>query len=410
MRTGFLFLTAFLLSVSTAFAQLGWYQLRQEGFDILYSIDMFDAENITAVGSDGLILRSTDGGASWTRPTSGATDNIRRIRWFSPSLGVILGNGGFAAKSVDGGATWQAIFTGVSDALLDIHFFDENVWMVIGRAELVLTTTDAGGSWTTMSTGTDNLNEIEVKGDFGVIVGNKGLLRVTSDGGKSWRERDSKTNLELTSVSIGDDSTAVAVGANGTIIRTQNGGRTWTAISASVPISSYRLSRVRHLTRERVVLSGYTGLVLWSTDSGLTWLGQESNTPANLESMAFIDSKIGVAAGWDGTIIRTNTGGTLDVRRVSAAQASALGIGEVWPNPLHRAAQAHVTMQLPSTGTATLRVYDMLGRERLRLFSDHADAGSYTVSWDAASLPKGVYLYRLEQNGSSQVRKFTLMD
>ena len=52
--------------------------------------------------------------------------------------------------------------------------------------------------------------------DFGVIVGNKGLLRVTSDGGKSWRERDSKTNLELTSVSIGDDSTAVAVGANGT--------------------------------------------------------------------------------------------------------------------------------------------------------------------------------------------------
>ncbi|MBR9974942.1 MAG: T9SS type A sorting domain-containing protein [Bacteroidetes bacterium] len=410
MRLRFLLLLSIILSTVTAQAQVGWYQLRQTGEDFLFSVDMLDANTITAVGSDGLILHSTDGGSNWTTPVSGASDNLRRVRWHSPSLGVILGNGGVALKSIDGGASWQSMGTGTTKALFDVHFFDADNWLVIGQAALRIATSDGGQSWEQLGSGSDNFNEIDISGDFGAIVGNKGLIRYSRDGGKSWRDGKASTNLELTGVSIGDDSTAVAVGANGTILRTQDGGRNWSEILASIPISSYRLSGVRHLTREHIVISGYFGIVLWSTDTGLTWNAQESNTQVNLEGVAFATDKIGVTVGWDGTIMRTNTAGTLDIREVPAPRPTALALGNVWPQPLRTGSPAQVDIQLPAAGHVSLRVYDLLGRQRLIVHDAWTEAGTYTLRWNATTLPKGVYLYRLEQGGQAQVRKFTRVD
>ncbi|MBE0644573.1 MAG: T9SS type A sorting domain-containing protein [Bacteroidetes bacterium] len=409
MRTAFQIFTLILLMTFNAVSQPGWFQVRSEGDPLLFSIDLFDADHITAVGSNGLILQSDNGGASWRTVSSAASENLRRVRWFSPSLGILLGNGGMALKSTDGGATWQQLTTGTSVVLFDVHFFDENNWLVIGQAAFEMTTTDGGATWDYQGSGTNNFNEIAFKGDLGIIVGNKGTIRTTEDGGSHWRDRSGATDFELTSISIGDDSTAIAVGANGTILRTEDKGRKWTVVFASIPLSTFRLSGVRHLTRERVVLAGYGGLLLWSTDAGLSWYPQESNTQKNLEALSFIDSKNGVAAGWDGTIMRTTTGGTLAVTRLAGSLPASVRVQESWPNPIAHNGLAHVRIELPHSGTARLRVYDLLGRERKTILSDAMDAGSYTVSWDA-SLPKGVYLYRLEQNGLSQVRKFTVVD
>ncbi|MDX9758308.1 MAG: YCF48-related protein [Bacteroidota bacterium] len=406
-----LLLVAMLLTVSQfSIAQLGWFPIRQDGETILYCIDMYDADNITAVGSNGTILHSSDGGTSWATPPSGMNDNLRRIRWHSPSLGIILGLDGTILKSVDGGTSWQPLSLGSSTPMFDIHFFDEQTWLLVGVGGKSMVTTDGGQTWTSRTNGINNFNEISFLGDFGVIVGNKGTIRVTTDGGKNWTDRSAVSNFEMTSVSVGDDSTAIAVGSNGTILRTQNKGRNWTPIIPSVPISFYRLSRVRHLTRERIVLSGYAGLILWSTDTGLSWYGQESNTSVNIETLEFLDSKIGVAAGWDGTIIRTNTGGTLDVRRLDTPAPDQSALRDVWPHPLSRQATAHVRMHLAASGPVTLRVYDLLGRACRTLHAAHTDAGVYTVEWTPSALPSGMYLYRLEQQGRAYTRTFTLVD
>lgn len=410
MRAFILLLTSILLLASSASAQLGWFKQRQEGEAILYSIDLYDSDHITSVGSDGLILHSNDAGVSWQTVSSAASDNLRRVRWHSPTLGVILGNAGMALKSTDGGGSWLPMSTGTGSTLFDIHFYDENNWLIVGQAARVLTTTDAGATWEDQGAGTNNYNEIAFKGDFGIIVGNKGTIRVTEDGGARWRDRSGTTSLELLSVSIGDDSTAVAVGVNGTIVRTENKGKDWTEIYTNVPISSFRLNGVRHLTREKVVFCGYGGLIFYSTDTGLNWTAQESNTQMGLEGLAFINDKVGVAAGWNGTIIRTNTGGSLAVKRLSGPAPGSVRISEIWPNPISQNSQGFINIEIPRAGTVQLQIYDLLGRELRSLHSGHMDAGSYTVNWSTNALPKGIYLYRLEQNGKSQVRKFTILD
>jgi photosystem II stability/assembly factor-like uncharacterized protein len=405
--------TFLLLCFSTiSFAQNGWIQMREEGEDILYTIECLDANIVVAAGSNGLLIRSSDAGATWTQLPSGATDNLRRVRWHSPQLGVLLGNGGVALKSTDAGLTWKPLNTGTSDALLDVHFFDDQNWFAVGRGARIITTSDGGTTWEDGGSGLNNYNEIAFRGDFGIIVGNKGTIRVTNDGGAKWRSRDSPVPLELTSVSIGDDSTAVITGVNGTILLTSDYGRTWEEVQASIPISTYRLSGVRHLTRDRLVIVGYGGIILESLDAGITWKPQVSNTQRNLEAVSFVDSKIGCAAGWYTVVMRTTSGGTLGVRRTLDANPSRVSIASSWPSPLSRSASAvaHVRIDIAKAGAVDLRIYNLLGREVHKLVDRHMSAGSWEIDWDPSTLPKGVYLYRLISRNEVRTTKFTVLD
>ncbi len=405
-------LIALLIASSTMYAQKGWVQKHHEGEDILFSIECLDADRIVATGSDGLILRSSDAGETWQQIPSGATDVLRRVRWYSPQLGIVLGNEGVALRSTDAGASWQRLNTGTSDALFDVHFFDDQRWMVIGRGARVISTTDGGETWENEGSGLNNYNEIAFRGDVGLIVGNKGTIRRTVDGGEKWRSATSGTDLELTSVSFGDDSTAVITGINGTILRSSDYGKTWEQIWASIPISTFRLSGVRHLTRDHAIIVGYGGIILETRDAGLTWTPQESNTSFNLEGVSFIDNKIGCAAGWFRTVMRTTSGGSLAVQRSGDMLPARMSIASTWPNPLSRSrtAVAHVLIDVARSAPVDLRVYDLLGREVRTLMNRHLTAGSWDITWDPAALPKGVYLYRLVSRDQVRTAKITLVD
>ncbi|MCB2204112.1 hypothetical protein KQI65_05130 [bacterium] len=407
----FLILSFLLLSVPLH-AQKGWFEKHKEGEDILFSVGCLDASVIVAVGSDGLLLRSGDAGGSWQEISNGATDVLRRVRWYSADLGVVLGNGGVAMKSTDAGLSWQMLTTGTSDALFDVHFFDADNWMVVGRGARVLSTTDGGATFTNESSGLNNYNEIAFRGDVGIIVGNKGTIRRTVNGGEKWSKSSSGTDLELTGVSFGDDSTIVVCGINGTILRSTDYGKTWNPATANLPLSAYRLSGVQHLTRNHAVIAAYGGIVLESWDAGQTWTAQESNTDVNLESVSFIDSKTGCVAGWNTTVMRTTSGGTLAVNRIEAQYPSRVSISSTWPQPVSRSATgvAHVAVDVVRGGMVTLRVHDLLGRQITTLFEESCSPGRWDISWDPSTLSNGIYLYRLTTHDEVRVAKFTVVN
>ncbi|MBI3363976.1 MAG: T9SS type A sorting domain-containing protein [Ignavibacteriae bacterium] len=60
-------------------------------------------------------------------------------------------------------------------------------------------------------------------------------------------------------------------------------------------------------------------------------------------------------------------------------------------------------------GMVTLRVYDMLGRETATLVNEAKEPGEYTVAFDAANLPSGVYTYRLRAGSFTDVKKMLLL-
>ena len=73
--------------------------------DVLFGVSFTDANNGTAVGSDGLILRTTDGGANWTNQTSGTTSFLNDVSFTDTNNGTAVGENGTILRTTNGGTT-----------------------------------------------------------------------------------------------------------------------------------------------------------------------------------------------------------------------------------------------------------------------------------------------------------------
>lgn len=78
-----------------------------------------------------------------------------------------------------------------------------------------------------------------------------------------------------------------------------------------------------------------------------------------------------------------------------------------YPNPFNPS--TIIKFNIPASGYTSLRVFNIIGQEVANLVSGNLNAGSYTVNFNAESLPSGVYVYRLSTNNYTQVQKMVLM-
>lgn len=78
-----------------------------------------------------------------------------------------------------------------------------------------------------------------------------------------------------------------------------------------------------------------------------------------------------------------------------------------YPNPFNPTTV--ISYQLPVSSYATLKVYDLVGREVATLVNEREDAGSYMVQFGGSSLSSGVYLCRLIAGDYVQSRRMLLL-
>ena len=78
-----------------------------------------------------------------------------------------------------------------------------------------------------------------------------------------------------------------------------------------------------------------------------------------------------------------------------------------YPNPFNPT--TNISFTLPATGNVDLGVFDLLGRRVATLASGVTPAGSYQVPFDGARMASGVYVYRLETEGSVISRTMMLL-
>ena len=73
-----------------------------------------------------------------------------------------------------------------------------------------------------------------------------------------------------------------------------------------------------------------------------------------------------------------------------------------YPNPFNP--NTTIAFHLGKSGSVRLSVFDVLGREVATLTDGHKDAGAHQVTFDAARLASGVYVYRLQAGDFMQTR------
>ncbi len=97
--------------------------------------------------------------------------------------------------------------------------------------------------------------------------------------------------------------------------------------------------------------------------------------------------------------------GSVDVEDDVLPQRYALD--PAYPNPFNPS--TNLTYKMSEPGHVTIRVYDALGRTVATLYSGVQAAGEHRVTFDAAGLPSGLYVVRMEAEGFQQARLATLI-
>jgi hypothetical protein len=99
--------------------------------------------------------------------------------------------------------------------------------------------------------------------------------------------------------------------------------------------------------------------------------------------------------------------------KTTSAPDEAVGIPTVYslsqnyPNPFNLATT--IEYQIPKQSLVKLTIFDLLGREITTLVNEQKGAGTYSVKFEASSLPSGVYFYKLTAGGYTQTRKLLLL-
>ena len=184
---------------------------------------------LVAGGELGTILYSDDNGMSWTQAKVPVSASITSMHFPSPRMGWAVGHGGIVLHSTDAGATWakqldgrlaaelvlsvakqaagdggdmgrsqlaeaeRLVADGPDKPFLDVHFFDDNNGLVIGAYGLILATKDGGKSWSSLHRHIANpkgkhLYSINVVGKNVYLAGEQGALFHSGDGMATFEE------------------------------------------------------------------------------------------------------------------------------------------------------------------------------------------------------------------------------
>ena len=87
--------------------------------------------------------------------------------------------------------------------------------------------------------------------------------------------------------------------------------------------------------------------------------------------------------------------------------ATRFELGQNYPNPFNPT--THIRFNIPETASTKLTIFNVMGEEVATLVNGVMQAGGHTVSWNASSMPTGVYFYQLESANFSQTKKLLLV-
>lgn len=286
-------------------------------------------DRIVAVGERGHIIYSDDEGKSWVQGEVPVSVTLTGIDFGSDSHGWAVGHSGVVLHTSDAGATWSLQIDGIRamelaiesreeqiaameerieeapeeekedlewalddlyfaleniqadmdigpvNPLLDVWFENENRGFVVGAYGMFLRTMDGGETWKDWAPRIDNrqnfhLNGItRITGGALVVVGEAGQIHVSVDGGETFERREAPYEGSLFGViGTGQMNEILAFGLRGNMLFSSDLGKSWRMVPNSAGTT---LNDGVVADDGRITLVGNSGAVLMSTNGAETF-------------------------------------------------------------------------------------------------------------------------------------------
>ena len=262
--------------------------------------------------------------ANWVKQNSNTFAWLQDVYFLDEQTGWIAGSGGAFLTTTDGGKTWTQKKKFIEDNIRQVYFADEQTgWLLCERdlfslganaPSYILKTDDGGVSWSRIEFADNQRKRVTrfffTKSGSGMAIGEGGAFFAMQNDGKSWKRTASPVRYLLFDGTFTDDSHGVIVGAGGSILFTEDAGLTWNKASVSGN-SEAKLNSVFFLNQKMGWTVGSQGKIFQTVNGGKTWREQKTNITKDLTDVVFNNSAEGWAVGDEGTILFTATAGNV---------------------------------------------------------------------------------------------------
>jgi hypothetical protein len=137
---------------------------------------------------------------------------------------------------------------------------------------------------------------------------------------------------------------------------------------------------------------------------------QGAGNSNSVKNYSFTDSKLPMAGKYSYRLKQVDFNGSFkysNVAEVNYTSPAKFALSQNYPNPFNPS--TIIEYALPQASNVKLTVYNAIGQTVRLLENGYKEAGNYTISFNASTLPSGIYFYKLEAGQNSQIRKMMLV-
>ena len=213
--------------------------------------------------------QAADYQTGWYVADSGSEMELNAAESYGEEI-WIFGNSGIILVSNDSGQTWMGENSPTSE---DIRHSDSafGALAIAGDSGMLYLKQESSSDWNEISI-TEDINAISLTTNNSLVaVGNEGAM--WRFGGSEWESIATGVDEDLLDVSFLDDDLGVAVGKNGTIIFSEDGGQTWDYRDAPSEIIQNSIVSVEFFSSVRIYAVTDHGHIIKSAREGTADVG-----------------------------------------------------------------------------------------------------------------------------------------
>ncbi|MCD4773248.1 MAG: T9SS type A sorting domain-containing protein [Bacteroidales bacterium] len=374
-----------------------------------------------AVGNNGAVIKTIDGGISWISQNAGINQNLTDIQFLDENMGWVVGDTGIILFTQNGGTDWISQNVPVSENFIDVSFVNENTGWVISNNSL-LQTSNGGTNWDSISIYQSNgyfssicFTSQEEGWLMGAIDGEIGLFK-TTDGGISW-------NLSLLPQAQGGEFDGAGKvifidNEQGWILaylwdilstwttgyKTQDGGQSWQSFDPQYDL----VESISFFNENHGFVTGYNYIakemsgISETFDGGETWescFEFDFSLSCTSSDISFGNNELAFLVGTKGFIM-TWQDPNVSISEIGNNTGMEMN---TYPNPV----SGLITIEYEAENTTFIKldIYNQLGQQVYTLFEGKQQQGKQQFSFDVSDLPSGIYFCRLNVGNEVMTRK-----
>jgi photosystem II stability/assembly factor-like uncharacterized protein len=400
--------------------QPGWIFQTSGVTSKILCVDVVDTLYAWAGTIDGKVLRTENGGITWSTTSSALGGEVTSISAINDRRAVVVVNTGTVTRirrTVALGISWSTVYEDNNPGahLNAVNMLDELNGYAIGNPIndkwVILKTTDGGITWFSVSSPPPNGTELGISNSMkwidiqnGWFGTNDSRVYRTTDGGNNWSS-STTTFQSNNAVSFTNNFSGVTAGQE--INWTTDGGITWFLKSEQLPGEIVSAGSPEQIDGKYFFVIG--GDIYKTNNNGDSY----NLSYSQQDTLIYIDVDVvkvdennwvtAYAVGNNGSIAKyLELYLVMGIKHSEAVIPESFVLEQNYPNPFNP--ETKIGFSIPVVSDVQLIIYNILGQQVSTLIDEQIPSGYHSVTWKAydskgTKLTSGIYFYKLKASG-----------